>query len=50
VQGVRFVIEFLSSQCDGDKHEQPKQWIASDLLQEKLHGNATVSFADARHS
>src|SRR5439155_9336727 len=38
VQRVRFVVEFLRCQCNGNKHQQPKQWVAADFLKEQLHG------------
>jgi hypothetical protein len=25
--------------CHGNKHQQPKQWVAADLLKEQVHGN-----------
>jgi hypothetical protein len=35
---VRFVVELLRGERNGDKNKQPKQWVATDLLKEQLHG------------
>jgi hypothetical protein len=35
---VRFVVKLLRSERNGHKNKQPKQWVATDLLKEQLHG------------
>src|SRR5437899_11421838 len=37
------MVEFLRCQRDGNKHKQPKQWVATDFLKEQLHG-AMIQF------
>src|SRR4029077_15361063 len=39
-----FGVEFLRCQRDGNKHKQPKQWVATDFLKEQLHGNPACQF------
>src|SRR5205085_11286341 len=44
MERVRFVVELLSCQRNGNKHEQPKKWVATDFLKEQLHGTM-IQFA-----
>ena len=37
---MRFVIEFLRCERNGDKYKQPQQRVATDFLKEQLHGAA----------
>ena len=48
MQRVRFMVEFLCCQRNWDKHEQPKQWVATDFLKEQLHGKAIFHFLHKR--
>src|SRR5438093_10923656 len=43
MERMRFVVEFLRCQRNGDEHEQPEQWVATDFLKEQLHG-AMIQF------
>src|SRR5262245_25151881 len=44
MQGVRFMVQFLSYQRNGDKDKQPKQRVTADFLNEQLHDQAIVNF------
>jgi len=41
------MIEFLGCQRNGDKHKQPKQWVATDLLKEQASWVRAVSLQKA---